>query len=149
MWISVGSLNGRPSISSAIGKPSGVIPAGTTMAGRPVTALSGLSRVPRSPSPIAGAPSDLERIQQHVDRGVIHQVHQRPPDRRAGLQARLILDVGVERCHQQRLLEPRLKALRNFPDATSSAGSSPGTPARGAPGKRRAPRAARSRSRAV
>src|SRR5688572_14945060 len=57
--ISVASLKGLPRNSRPIGKPSRSNVHGTTIAGRPLTELIALSRVPVSVVPIGGAPSDF------------------------------------------------------------------------------------------
>ena len=107
----VGSLNGRPRNSIAIGPLVGlVLPAGTSRAGRPVTELNGLSwstvffQMPRRRH-------RFERIQQNVEAVLVHQ-----------LDGGLLKDfLGVAALEEIRLMRQRIELVIALDDGINLA----------------------------
>lgn len=77
--INLGSENGLPRISSAIGRPTVFTPAGRTIAGKPVTALMLLSLGPSSDHADHWRWQRFDRIHERIDLLSVHQVDEQLP----------------------------------------------------------------------
>ena len=88
------------------------MPAGSTIAGRPVVELIELSRGPSSEVPTAAPPSALTGYTRASTPDAIHQLDETFADAALALEPREVFAIGVERADLHRFLESQSPACR-------------------------------------